>query len=144
MELVNSFEKHRIKNVILFLRTGNDRVVTVTEKSGNVGFPGGKMKESDKTVFNGMKREYEEETGNKLPKINIIHRFVYGNSTAIFVATTVEKISTVLGKRSDNEIRAIHLTKIEDVKKAVNYKGSFNLRPCAIDSTKLLLSYLGF
>jgi ADP-ribose pyrophosphatase YjhB (NUDIX family) len=149
---VEYFNKKEIHDVVLVLRTKtNNRILTVTETNGKVGFPGGKVKNTDDTIFDAMKREFNEETGNELPKLYNINRFVYKGKhsfTAIYVANTVKTISTTLGSNADGEIVSMHLSTVNDIRSSLNGeplssgKPSFTFRDCAKKSTKLLLPYL--
>ena len=100
------------------------------------------MKQTDRSVFDGMKREYEEETGNPLPKLKDISRFVYNDHTAIFVAATDYRVSKNIEVKADGEITSIHLSKIVDIKQSIKGHTSFKLRDCTKKSTELLLPYL--
>lgn len=142
---VNSFENCgiKIKNVVLYLFINKySYVLTVTEKRGTVGFPAGGIEKTDKTVFKAMEREYLEETGNKLPKLQDIRRFIYNGDTGIYTARTGEHVPTTLGPKSDGEIISIHFSKIPDIKEAINNKGSFKLRKCAKRSTPMIFNQL--
>ncbi|AYV85205.1 MAG: hypothetical protein Satyrvirus6_37 [Satyrvirus sp.] len=145
MEEVTDFKKSPgIKNAVVVLRLGQgyQRVLTVTRRSGQVGFPGGRIEKHDKSIFDAMKREFKEETGNLLPKLENIRRFVYDGHTAIYVAETRDKVSTTLSLHSDGEITQIHLTKLSDIHNVANGKGNFVMRDCERKSTQLLLPFL--
>lgn len=142
---VTSYSTYKIQNVSLVLMTGMNygRILTVTEKRGTVGFPGGKIDASDLTVFDAMKREYKEETGYSLPRIENIRRFVYHGHTAIYLATTTQILDLRLGPDADGEIKSMNLTRLTDIKLALDEKASFKLRLCVKKSTKLLFHLLG-
>ncbi|AGF85684.1 hypothetical protein QJ854_gp098 [Moumouvirus goulette] len=141
---VNTFENTKIQNVVLYLfvQSGN-YILTVTERSGRVGFPSGRVEKGDHNIFKSIKREFKEETGHEMPIIENIRRFIYKESTAIYVAKTSNKIPTRLGPKSDGEIISIRLTKISDIKKSLNGKANFTLRSCAHKSTLELFNILG-
>ena len=139
---VDSFDKHKIDYVALYLFVDANHVVTVTEKRGSVGFPSGRVNMNDTSVFSAMKREYVEETGNSLPKLENIRRFVYNDDTAIYYATTNDFVSTKLGTKRDGEIIDMYLTNVVYIKDALKGK-RFTLRRCAKGSTKLLFKQLG-
>lgn len=141
---VDSFKNYRqiIKNAVLCLFK-DDYILTVTEKRGTVGFPAGKVKKSDKTIFEAMKREYIEETGNNLPKLYNLRRFLYNNKTAIYIAKTNDNVPITLGKNSDGEVIAIKFLKVSDIKKAINNETSFRLRNCVKRSTPIIFDRLG-
>ena len=139
---VKSFDDHRaiLKNVVICLFVGK-RILTVTERTGKVGFIGGGIKAIDKNIFSALKREYREEIGYELPLLQKITRFVY-KDTAIYVAHTTDFVSTKIGPNADDEITAIHLTKIKDIKMALVGNGAFSIRQCARHSTSLLFDIL--
>ena len=140
---VDNFNNYRLKNVALLLFAGNNRMLTVTEKNGKVGLPAGRLMYGEK-VFNGLSREYCEETGNVMPELTNIERFVYHGHTAIYVAHTPDQIKTTLGSNADGEINNMHLTKISDAKRSIEGKASFEFRNCAKKSTKLVLAHYGY
>nr|AEX63238.1 hypothetical protein mv_R1036 [Moumouvirus Monve] len=142
---VNTFENTSVQNVVLYLfvQSGN-YILTVTEKSGRVGFPGGRIENKDNSVFKAIKREFREETGHEMPHITNIRRFIYKDSTAIYVAKTNSQISTNLGPKTDGEIISIRLTKVMDIIKSINGQTNFNLRSCARKSTLQLFNILGY
>ena len=78
---VDNFKDSQLKNVALLLFVGNKRMLTVTEKNGKVGLPAGRLVPNDRTVFDGLNREFCEETGNEMPALTKIERFVYHGHT---------------------------------------------------------------
>lgn len=143
---VTEWDTH-IKNVVLFLMVkikGEWRILTFTERYKKVGFPAGRMEKDDENVFAGMKREYEEESGESLPELKNIQKFRL-RSTAIFVAETEDYVPTgPPGHKSDGEVINRHLTRPEHLRIAAEGKSEyFTMRYCARYTAIVLLDLLG-
>ena len=141
LHAVATFQGYLIKKVVLVLFVNKHRILTVTERSGKVGFLSGYVETFDTKPFKAIKREYKEETGHKLPKLKDIQKFVYRDDTAIYVASTKDYVSTTIIKRN-SEIKAMHLTEVTDIKSALKGTASFTLRNSAMGSTQLLFKKL--
>jgi 8-oxo-dGTP pyrophosphatase MutT (NUDIX family) len=143
LKKIKSFTKHNPINSVLILFNGTNHILTVTERNGTVGFPGGRIERHDPNPFKAMIREYEEETGHNLPDLYNIKKFIYKNQTAIFVAYTPNDVPEYIGPYSDGEIINIKIRTVSEINDALDFKTVFKLRTCVINSTKLLFMYLG-
>lgn len=152
---VKSFKELNIRNGVIMLivrKCGVISVLTVTHyRTEVVGLPGGGRKKKDTTAFSIAKREYEEETGNKLPSVNIVERFLWigcqkNNDTAIFVVTpkphTHVKNLDKLGKNSDGEVTDINIYSVDTVKKAIKGKLPWRIRHFEKKSIGQIFEYL--
>jgi 8-oxo-dGTP pyrophosphatase MutT (NUDIX family) len=103
-----------LRNSVGFIQTSNNKYIILLDKMTNKWmFPGGMIDRKDKGTFRAFAREYEEETGYKLPQLknnyrNIyspdINYFDYGGHTRIYYA----KIDTSTVKyRETNETKGI-------------------------------------
>ena len=118
MELstVNKLQKNKnIKNVSLILFVGKSlEYVMVLNKNGtNLWmFPGGCVEPTDRTLFQAIKREFQEETGFIFPYFkNILPYYDYKGITRIFVGTTNRIFPYFDIKKTDGEakeLRYIH------------------------------------
>jgi len=157
---MNIDKKSTAKNVVLIIFVDKTNILIVTEKYGQVGFPAGKLErkiiDDPKTdvpeikryeyesEIEGMIREYEEESGNKFPNIQIVKKIVYRKHTAIFIAIANDTIETKLGEHNDKEIISMQLVDIKTIKLAIDDKyPSLPFRTCAKFSTKCVFAYLG-
>lgn len=69
--------RHHVKRSAFVALRCDDKILTTLEHSGDVGFPGGKI-ELNEGVFDGLCREFNEETGALLPRLS--YSFIsYGN-----------------------------------------------------------------
>lgn len=153
---VQSFDKFSVRNGVIMLilrQQDNSFILTVAHSgSGTVGLPGGRRKKRDKNAFANAKREYEEETGNKLTGIRIVEKFLWrgtqlDNDTAIFVVTPKIhsiRISDKLGKNSDGEVSAINIYSVNTIKKALRGKMPWKIRNFEKKSIGQIIEYLGF
>ena len=125
---------------------GRNKVFTVTEKNGMVGFPAGGKKPMDKTNWQVMKREWREETGESLPRLTHVRRFVYNNHTAIYVARTSDRVQKGPPdkRKSDGEIIDRHFTKLQNMIRAAKspYTSNFRLRSSVRKSLLVLQPFL--
>jgi 8-oxo-dGTP pyrophosphatase MutT (NUDIX family) len=139
----------RLSNVALMLfvttRKG-PRVLTVTERRRVVGLVAGRVEKKDPTLWAAMAREYGEETGDRLPRLEHVRRFAWRGHTAIFVAATRERVGTgPPAPGSDGEVVDRRLTLVPHLHAAATESpgSGFRLRRCARASTLALLGALG-
>lgn len=140
LKFVDSFGSQRYKNVALFLRvvsTGGDPLVLLfTEKCKQLGLPSGRMEKFDATTFDTLKREYREETGTNLPKLDNIQRYVWKNQIAIYSATTTDYIP--LGRpHADGEVLDRKLLRVDVIR-----SGKFQIRKRHQDLIPALLDII--
>lgn len=135
---VSTFNNENIKRIILCLVV-NGRVLTVNDNDDLVGLPAGNVEKFDNgTIFQTLKRIYKKETGNEMPNLINEKRFIYCDNTAIYYAETNDKIITTIGHGAEK--RALHLTKFDDLRKALNYgRNSFALHSSVIAPLVILI-----
>jgi 8-oxo-dGTP pyrophosphatase MutT (NUDIX family) len=118
-----------IRNSVGFIQTSNNRYIILLDKNTNKWmFPGGMVDSSDTGLFRAFAREYEEETGYRLPLLKNIYRnigsrdinyFEYKGHTRIYYA----KISTpTVNYHETNETNAIAYATEEDIISLANKK----------------------
>ena len=142
--------------VVMLSQTGprERRVLLLTHKhGGGAGLPGGNIdplpgpKPQLETPWRAMKREYREETGTELPHINLLATIVWQGHTVIFVAEA-QPGSVAVGPPTDpkarQEITDRRLTRVSDLRQAVNGRTSWHLRPEAKTSTGAVLQQMGW
>jgi len=106
------------KNAAVVLITGKSRLLMLRTINGNWVVPGGGIEKKDKSPFFAMKREFKEEVGSDLPKLEKkVPKFNYNGHTMIYVGRTKEKISFY----PNAEVDEIYFPKLEDVLKDSMY-----------------------
>lgn len=118
MNLDKNYKKN-IRNVSLILFVGKmSEHVMILKKSGtNLWmFPGGCVEKDDRTLFQAIKREFQEETGFIFPYFkNILPYYDYKGITRIFVGVTNRIFPYFDTKKTDGEareLRYIHFNNI--------------------------------
>ena len=116
-----------VRNSVGFIQTSNNKYIILLDKMTNKWmFPGGMIDRRDKGPFRAFAREYEEETGYKLPRLINIYRnysspdinyFEYGGHTRIYYA----KIATsTVSYRETNETKGIAYVTAEEIIQLAN------------------------
>lgn len=140
---VMSFSNTNInyESVVFFLVVDKTRVLTLTEKRGTVGLLAGNIERFDKTIFRALKREYKEEMGHEMPRLDMsaVRCFNYNNETAIYYG---EIDSKDIKFTPNKEIIAAHFTSFRTLREAIDSKTKFKLRQCAKVPMKLLMDKL--
>ena len=118
-----------IRNSVGFIQTSNNKYILLLDKMTNKWmFPGGMVNRSDTGLFKAFAREYEEETGYRLPRLkniykninsNDINYFDYGGHTRIYYA----QISTsTVDYHETNETKDIAYATVEEIIRLGNMK----------------------
>lgn len=135
------------QNVVgLFVTEDKRRILTITRQDGYVGFPGGRIQNTNKQLLDAFEEIYISDTGNKLPVCQLFDCYVY-NSHTLFIIWNIagNYIETKLNcdSQSNGKIISLRLTQVSYLKQALNDHCSFQLHPYAINSTSRLFEVLG-
>ncbi len=101
-----SFNINNATGIMIHLPT-NSLVLLRDKKTKKWMTPGGKIDPIDSQrgsrEFNCFKREFYEETGHVLPRVNIINSFIYGRTghTKIYICTFTEDINFTINNETD-------------------------------------------
>ena len=111
MMLNKNIKKKNIKNVSLILFVGkmSEHVMILKKNGTNLWmFPGGCVEPSDRTLFQAIKREFQEETGFIFPYFkHILPYYDYKGITRIFVGITNRIFPYFDIKKTDGEAREL-------------------------------------
>ncbi len=142
------FSTFRVQNVFCLFRLLNGLFLLVQGKDGNWGPPGG-IVEKCETTQQALEREFGEETGSELPKLNneVSFHWKHKTSTSGFLcgSSNASFDDFFRNFRRTEEIINISAFTVQDLWHMVHdtYPG-YKLRKCAINSTCALLNALGF
>jgi 8-oxo-dGTP pyrophosphatase MutT (NUDIX family) len=91
----NGFDRKMMKNVAVYYVKDGKLLLLVTNVPDRgrplftgIGVPGGGLDKMDAKVFDGMKREWREEMGADLPRLdftNNVKRYAWKDTTAIYI-----------------------------------------------------------
>ena len=123
-------------NSCVLLRKGDFLFFSI-ENTGKYGLIGGK-KNNGETPWETMKREYREETGNNLPRLTNIRKFMWKHHTAIYVGDFTGRLDLSC-KRGDGELLGIKVMKKDEVLTEVS-SGKF--RSCCKYSIPALMKVI--
>lgn len=126
------------------------RLVTlVSACSGRVGFPGGFMDRADTSPYAGLRREWSEECGTKLPPVVELAKFVEQTNkgdTGIFLFALHDNADPnevfFDRKRADGEASAMVWRTLSELRRACEGRENWRLRECAVGSTRVVLDWL--
>jgi len=129
----------------------------VQEKNGNWGFVAGST-DPRETAFKALQREYGEEVGGVLPRLDagragapgeprkFICHHSNGLNTALYAGFVPKKQakSEVRSFKPNREIRAVRLVPLRELHEMVDGRhASMTMRPCARGSTAAVLRAMG-
>ena len=104
-----------IKNAFIFLIINKNRVLLVQEINGKWGLPGGGLNIGEHP-YNGMLREFKEETTFNLPQLYNNKKFDYHNHSRIYYNKTNVKFGKFEPKFVlNNEIKALKYVKLNNL-----------------------------
>ena len=116
------------QNAVLFYVTDKKRLFLVQEMNGKWGLPGGGLKAGEHP-FSAMKREFCEETRQKLPWLSNVQHYDYHGHTRVYYDVSAHRFEPF---KPNKEIRAGHFFKLSDIIEYVggtfHVKNEINLR----------------
>jgi 8-oxo-dGTP pyrophosphatase MutT (NUDIX family) len=131
---------------------GDIAAFMVQEKNHHWGFVAGKI-DPGETAFKALKREYSEEVGGALPRLDAgqpaapgePRKFVFhhsnGSSTALYAGFVPEKhLPAPTHFRPNREIKAVRLVPLRQLLDMIHGKhATMTMRPCAVGSAAEVL-----
>jgi 8-oxo-dGTP pyrophosphatase MutT (NUDIX family)/ubiquitin len=142
--------------ILVDRREGGTAAFMVQERNGCWGFVAGKI-DPGETAFNALQREYREEVGGQLPRLDARQasapgeprKFIFhhgnGSNTALYAGFVSATLLPSPGKfRPNKEIVAVRLVPMQEMRDMVAGRHpSMVMRPCAIGSTAAVLRAMG-
>ena|ERR1700730_4325157 len=118
---VSKFNDIKLNNVCIYIYDiSKCKILTVNEKNNKLGVPAGKLLKNE-ICWNGIKREFKEETGRNIPVINIIKRYIINhhdkNKTGMYIATIKCDVNDYKNWKT-KEILKVEYKNIKEIKRS--------------------------
>ena len=118
--------RNKIKNAVILLITGKNRVLLVRNKNSMEWMlPGGKIDASDTSPFHAAKREFKEETSFTLPRLSNLSSFIYNGHTIVYRGTTKQRFPRF---QLTTETDQVHYPELQDL-----FNGKFEKKHKLVD-----------
>lgn len=116
LQQLSSFSGTNVSNACVFLYINKTMFFSI-ESSGKYGFIGGGRKKNE-TPWTAMKREFQEETGQTLPRLRNLLKFLWNGHTAIYVGEINTKLDLTC-KNGDGELLGIKMMRRNEILQAI-------------------------